>query len=73
MRLFSGKKPGFLTRLGNIIIIQVLFVFAALTIVIFYPEPNDSVDSEYVFMREKLHQAGDQISAILGDSLSGGG
>ena len=73
MRLFSRKRTGFLTRLSNIIIIQVLFVFVALTIVIFYPEHNNSVDSEYVFMREKLHQAGNQIAVILGDSLTGGG
>jgi len=70
MRKNPGKKPRFLTRLGNIIIIQVLFVFAALAIVIFYPHNEYSVDAEYIYMREKLRQAGDQVSAFLDDSLT---
>ncbi|UCD63957.1 MAG: PAS domain S-box protein [Candidatus Zixiibacteriota bacterium] len=75
LRRFSGRRTAFLTRLGNIIIVQVVFVFLALTLVLFFPEPRLSVDSEYLFMREKLRQAGGQITALLGqgDARQGNG
>ncbi len=68
LRVFPRRRAGFLTRLGNIIIIQVLFVFSALAIVIFYPAENDTVDSEYVFMRGKLHEAASWIADVTGGS-----
>ncbi|UCE23205.1 MAG: PAS domain S-box protein [Candidatus Zixiibacteriota bacterium] len=71
MRWLPVKKPGFLTRLGNIIIIQVIFVFAALAIVIFSPESRDTVDSEYVYMQERLTQAGTQLAGLLDANTEG--
>jgi PAS domain S-box-containing protein len=65
MRLLRRQRPGFLTRLGNIIVIQVIFVFAALAIIIFYPEKDNSVDSEYIFLREKLQQSTKQIRTLM--------
>ncbi len=67
MRLFLRKKPGFLTRLGNIIIIQVVFVFAALALVIFYPDQNHTVDSESMLMRQELRGVGERVSEALQD------
>jgi PAS domain S-box-containing protein len=34
------KRTGFLTRLGNLIILQALFVFAAIGLILFYPNAN---------------------------------
>ncbi|UCG62677.1 MAG: PAS domain S-box protein [Candidatus Zixiibacteriota bacterium] len=70
MRLLPRKKPGFLTRLGNIIIIQVIFVFAALALVIFYPDQNHTVDSESMAMRGEFQRVGEQITQTLNSDPS---
>jgi PAS domain S-box-containing protein len=36
------KRAGFLTRLGNLIVLQALFVFAAVALILFYPNSNSS-------------------------------
>ncbi|MEW6412274.1 MAG: ATP-binding protein [Candidatus Zixiibacteriota bacterium] len=70
MRVFPNKRAAFLTRLGNIILIQVVFVFTALAIVIFYPAENETVDSEYVSMRNKLREATSSIDRAADSSYS---
>jgi PAS domain S-box-containing protein len=38
-------RTGFLARLGNLIVLQAIFVFAALGLILFYPSPNRSGDT----------------------------
>ncbi len=54
-------RPDFLTRISNIIIIQVIFVFAAVGMIFFYPQQGHQRGIDYDVLRSEL----DQLSADL--------
>ena len=48
------KKSGFFVRLSNIIIIEGLFIFAALALILFYPADSGSVESNIHKIQNKV-------------------
>ncbi len=55
LRPFSStSKPGLLVRLGHIIVIQVLFVFAAMALLIFSPQPDLVVEWDFADVEQEL-------------------
>lgn len=65
-RLASLLSLGFFARLSNIIIIQGLFVFTALALIIFYPQQEVLIDSDFVSQQGKLQTIADKITDIFG-------
>ncbi len=63
-------RPGFFTRLGNIIIVQVLFVFAAVALLVFYPG-QENPDSSSVQLRPELQRVAEKTMAIMDDVTFG--
>ncbi len=59
------SKTGFLTRLSHIIVIQVLFVFAALALIIFYPNEGTVFDSGYSAPESRIEQLLAQVKVML--------
>lgn len=65
--MISGR-PGFFTRLGNIIIIQVLFIFGALALILFYPVPIEKSDPATLSLRQRLTLAGDAVARLMSEA-----
>lgn len=63
------SKPSIFIRLGNIIIIQVMFIFSALALILFYPVPGEQVDSSSARFNQKLIRGGE--AAMLMASTDG--
>jgi PAS domain S-box-containing protein len=61
----TPSKPGIFVRLGNIIVIQVLFIFSALALILFYPVPGHRIGSATPDLRQKLIRTGEAISLML--------
>jgi len=63
-------SPGFFARLSNIIIIQVLFVFAAVALLIFFPGRQSPVDTDPALQRPKLQVIAEKTSSLLDGQIS---
>ena len=63
-------SPGFFARLSNIIVIQVLFVFAAVALLIFFPGRQSPVDTDPALQEPKLQVIAEKTSSLLGRHVS---
>ncbi len=63
-------SPGFFARLSNIIIIQVLFVFAAVALLIFFPGRQSPVDTNPALQEPKLRLIAEKTSSLLEGQIS---
>ncbi|MEA1981061.1 MAG: hypothetical protein U9N54_08825, partial [candidate division Zixibacteria bacterium] len=63
------KKQGFLNRISSLIIVQVIFVFAALFLIIFNYSTEDSV-SKQINEAGKYQTVSFEISGYLKDNIS---
>jgi len=63
-------SPGFFARLSNIIIIQVLFVFAAVALLIFFPGRQSPIDTDPTLQESKLQVIAEKTSSLLGGQAS---
>jgi len=68
-QLTGLPTPGFLTRLSNIIIIQVIFVFAAVALLIFFPQQQSLINSDLALSRNKLHDLVQKTSSLLEEQV----
>jgi PAS domain S-box-containing protein len=59
------KKPNLFIRVSHLIIIQILFVFAALTLVFFYPEDVSREQRYYSALKETILADADRLAAVL--------
>lgn len=59
--LETRRKSGFFARLSNIIIIEGLFIFAALALILFYPPDSGSVESNIHKIQDKVSDIRDYI------------
>lgn len=60
-------RPGLLTRLNHIIIIQVVFVFTALAIIIFYPSDEFQLTSSHENIKHRFNQIGQNLNPKFSD------
>jgi PAS domain S-box-containing protein len=65
-----GQLPhlGFFARLSNIILIQGVFVFAAVALVLFYPRPENPMQSTVVLPEGELRTLADKVSRVLAEA-----
>ncbi|MBD3256936.1 hypothetical protein GF377_00790, partial [candidate division GN15 bacterium] len=67
------RRPGIFVRLGNLIVIQVLFVFGALALILFAPSENQDVADQQEALGTALNllatSATDDLAAA--DSIAG--
>ncbi|MDX9858976.1 MAG: ATP-binding protein [candidate division Zixibacteria bacterium] len=67
----EGKnKPGFLTRLSSLILIQVVFVFAALALVVYVPDEASRLDARVASLINRLEATSDALKVAPVDPLS---
>ncbi|MBN1212400.1 MAG: PAS domain S-box protein [candidate division Zixibacteria bacterium] len=59
--LETRRKSGFFARLSNIIIIEGLFIFAALALILFYPPDSGSIESNIHKIQDKVSDIRDYI------------
>ena len=72
-RYLGNLRPGLLVRLSNIIIMQVVFVFAALALIIFYPRQELSVEYDTQAVQERFQGLCKRVSEALAvDSCTSG-
>jgi len=64
-RCLGNLRPGLLVRLSNIIIMQVVFVFAALALIIFYPQQEWSVEYDTQAVQERFQGLCKRLSEVL--------
>ncbi|HUV30302.1 MAG TPA: ATP-binding protein [Acidobacteriota bacterium] len=57
--------PGILIRLSNLIVLQVLFIFAALGLILFYPDQEPEVRYNSALIREQIEQVCGQVAERL--------
>jgi len=69
-KLLNKFRPGLLTRLSNIIIIQLVFIFLAITIIFLYPANINMKDNDYLALKDKYAHVGQQISKAIKISSS---
>jgi len=60
------KQPGLIVRLGHYIVIQVVFVFAALWLIIFVPEGEIDVDGDFMAAMNGAEDLVAEISTVTG-------
>ncbi len=58
-------RPGFLVRLSNIIIVQMLFVFAAVALIIFYPTEDVVLDSDLHAVEDRVQFISEEVAESL--------
>ncbi|HWR82106.1 MAG TPA: PAS domain S-box protein, partial [Candidatus Deferrimicrobium sp.] len=58
-------RAGFLTRLSNLIIIQGLFVFAAVALLVFFPQSEKTDPSDITHYSAELESARKEIASVL--------
>jgi two-component system sensor kinase FixL len=63
-------SPGFFARLSNIIIIQMLFVFVAMALLIFFPGQQSLVDTDLTLQKTKLQVISKKTSSLLDGQVS---
>ncbi len=54
----TTRKYGIISRLGNLIVVQVLFIFAALALILFVPERNPDMDRRLSSLQRELIEIG---------------
>jgi two-component system, sporulation sensor kinase A len=70
--MFGLKTPGLFIRISHLIIIQVLFIFAALALVLFDSNSNDTPAQRYNRQRQKAEQASRPLLDLIeADSTAG--
>lgn len=69
-------KRGFLARIGHIVVIQILFIFTALALVIFYPRQNDimpdiiQLEQKFANMAHRIRTSAENSDIPLPQFLS---
>ena len=66
----TTRRPGIISRLGNLIVVQVLFIFAALALILFVPGGDQELDRQLADLERELIEIGRQ--AIGSDVFSQG-
>ena len=67
-------KPGIIVRLSNLIIVQVLFIFAAVLLILFSPDREQLAGTRLEQLQENLDHLGAAVAQLLSvDSESGTG
>lgn len=61
-RLLRRLRPDFLTRISNIVIVQVVFVFAAVGLIFFYPDQSSQREVDYDALRSRLTRIGARLA-----------
>jgi len=65
------RSPGLLIRISHLILIQILFVFAALALLFFYPQSDSQHIDRYTYFEKQLSSYAARIDSIMvTDSLS---
>ncbi len=67
---FGKKRPPLLSRLSNIIIVQVLFVFAAVVMILFFPQRESQVD--FSGIENRISAVTEKIAEYLSKLPKGG-
>lgn len=63
------KGPGLLLRISHLILIQVFFIFAALALVLFYPQESDQPATDLSGIEQKSNLLSAQVAGLLADKL----
>ena len=61
----SVLKPGIIARLSHLIVIQVLFIFAALALILFVPDPEPQSSGRLIALGRDLARSARQVSDRL--------
>jgi PAS domain S-box-containing protein len=64
--MFGFKSPSLLIRVSHLILIQIIFIFSALVLMIFYPEDNDSLTMDYRTVQQSVMTGSDHLFKLLG-------
>jgi PAS domain S-box-containing protein len=59
------KSPGILTRLSNLIIVQVIFIFVALALILFSPDADQDARNQLAELDGKLFDAGQRVADYM--------
>jgi PAS domain S-box-containing protein len=65
------KGSGLLIRISHLIFIQILFIFAALALVLFYPQDADSPTSNLADLEQKTALFVSRVAEVLSNDMSG--
>ncbi len=65
------KSPGLLIRISHLIIIQIVFIFSALALVLFYPTGNNSVTDDYSHQRDNVFNSTSILANMIRLDSSG--
>ena len=63
------KAPGLLLRISHLILIQIIFIFAALALVLFYPQGSDLPDTDITKIEKKSHLFSTQVAGLMSSEL----
>ena len=63
--VFSSLRPGLIVRLGNLIVIQVVFVFVALALILFVPGSDQQMPGRLYDQERLLTAAGESLYRSL--------
>lgn len=66
------NKPGLIVRVGNLIVIQVIFIFAAVMLILLSPDRQQVAETRLHEMEEGLDRLGQVASRIAEDTANNG-
>ncbi len=67
------KGPGLLLRISHLILIQVFFIFAALSLVLFYPQESDLPASDISEIEKKSNVFSSRVAGLIADKTIAAG
>ena len=72
MRNLLGERvrPAFLVRLSHLIVLQMIFVFAAISLLVLQPEHMATLEDDYLRMARHCQELTDKMRPLLSDSSS---
>ncbi len=62
MKVEHLVRPGILIRLSNLIILQVLFIFTALALILFYPDQKSELAYDITSITKKIHRISREVA-----------
>ncbi len=60
-------RPGIFARLSHLIVIQVVFIFAALALILFYPNPEQQLEAKTTLLMERVARSAQSCLHVSGE------
>jgi len=66
----TKDRPGIFARLSHLIVIQVVFIFAALALILFYPNPEQQLETKTTLLMQRVATSAQTCLHVFGEKCN---